>query len=94
MSKFPIQPLHEKIIVKSFPPETISEGGIIVPDTVQERPNKARVIAVGTGLDTRPMALKEGDIVFHIKNAGVLVQYDKQDYYVLRDLDVLCTLDE
>lgn len=93
MSKFPIQPLHEKLVVKPFPPEKISEGGIIVPDSVQDRPNKATVMAVGTGLDNRPMTLKEGDIVLHVKNAGTLVQHEKVDYYILRDVDILCTVE-
>jgi chaperonin GroES len=94
MSKFPIQPLHEKIVVKPFPPEQISAGGIIVPDTVQERPSKATVVAIGTGLDNRPMTLKVGDIVFHVKNAGTPVRYNSEEYFVLRDVEVLCTLDE
>lgn len=84
------QPLHEKIIVLPFPPDKETASGILIPDTVQERPSKATVVAVGKGLKDRPMEIKEGDIVFHVKNAGT--QIPDTEYFILRDADCLCRL--
>lgn len=84
------QPLHEKIIVLPFPPEKETGSGIIIPDTVQERPSKATVVAVGNGLKDRPMELQIGDVVFHVKNAGT--QIPETEYFILRDADCLCRI--
>lgn len=91
MSKnaFPIEPLHEKIIVLPFPAEDKTTGGIIVPDSVKERPNKATVVAVGTGINERPMALKVGDVVLHVKGAGMEIECNGTKYYLMRDTDCL-----
>lgn len=89
---FPVQPLHDKIVIKPFPPEETSEGGIIIPDSVKERPNKATVMAVGAGLIDRKMALKVGDVVFHVKQAGTKIEIEKEDYFIMSDRDVLCKL--
>ncbi len=80
-------PLHDKIIVLPFPPEKETKGGIIIPDTVQERPSKATVVAVGDGTKDRVMVMKEGDVVGHIKNAGTPYVEDEILYYILRDVD-------
>lgn len=84
-----IQPLNEKILVRPFPPDAISEGGIIIPDSIQQRPSKALVIAVGEGLKDRPMRLQKGDTVFHVKNAGTPVEHNGEILYILRDVDCL-----
>jgi len=80
-------PLHEKILVLPFPPEKETEGGIIIPDTIQERPSKATVVAVGNGTVGRVMEMKVGDVVGHIKNAGTPVEVDGVLHYILRDVD-------
>lgn len=81
------QPLHDKIIVLPFPPETVTTSGIIIPDTIQERPSKATVIAVGGGISGRPMAIVVGDTVGHIKNAGTPVDINGVEHFILRDVD-------
>lgn len=93
-NKFPASPLHERIIVKPFPPEDKSVGGIIIPDSVKVRPSKARVVAVGGGLEDRPMRLKVNDVVFHIQGAGTLMEHDNEDYYIMTDRDCLAILSE
>lgn len=80
-------PLHEKIIVLPFPPEKETAAGIIIPDTAQERPSKATVMAVGNGTKDRAMDIQVGDIVGHIKNAGTPHEEDGKLYYILRDVD-------
>ena len=87
-----IRPIHEKILVFPFPPDEMSEGGIIVPDSIKERPSKATIVAVGDGLKDRPMVLKEGDVVFHIKGAGTEIEERGNKYYLMTDRDILCTL--
>ncbi len=91
---FPAKPLHDRVIVKPFPPDEKSAGGIIVPDSVKQRPSKARVVAIGCGLKDRPMELKENDIVFHIKDAGTLLEYNSEEYYIMSDRDCLAILPE
>lgn len=94
MSKngFPIQPLHEKIIVLPFSAEEKTTGGIIVPDSAKERPNKATVIAVGSGTNERAMALKVGDVVLHVKGAGMEIECNGEKYFLMRDTDCLAKL--
>ena len=92
MKAIDIKPLHEHIVIKPFPPDEVSDGGIIVPDSVKKRPSKATVIAVGKGLKDRPMEIHEGEVVFHIKDAGTLIEHEKQEYYIITDRDVLAIL--
>jgi chaperonin GroES len=80
-------PLHEKILVLPFPTEKETASGIIIPDTVQERPSRATVVAVGNGTKDRVMEMKVGDVVGHIKNAGTPIEVDGVLYYMLRDVD-------
>jgi len=87
-----IKPMHERIVFKPFPPEDISEGGILIPDSVKERQSKATVVAVGNGLKERPMEIKKGDVVFHVKGAGTLIEYEKEEYFIISDRDVLAIL--
>lgn len=87
---FPITPIHDKLIIKPVEADRVSEGGIIIPDSVQQRPNKATVVAAGEGLLDRPMKLKVGDIVFHVKQAGTKIEYEKEEYWIISDRDVLC----
>ncbi len=85
-------PIHEKILVRPCAPDSVSEGGIIIPDSVQQRPDKAIVIKVGEGTKDRPMVIKEGQTVFHVKRAGTPIVHDKEVLYILRDVDCLAVI--
>lgn len=87
MSNF-AEPLHDYVIVKSFPPDDVTEGGIIIPDSVKERMNKATVMAMGELLTEK--TVKVGDAVFHVKGAGTLIQHNKEDFYIMKYTDLLC----
>jgi chaperonin GroES len=89
-----MQPIHEKILVRPFPPETETKSGIIIPPSVQERPSKATVIAVGGGVKDRPMVLQVGDTVFHVLNAGTPIEHEGELLYMLRDVDCLARIPE
>lgn len=82
------EPFHDYVIVKPFPPDDVTEGGIIIPDSHKERMNKATVIAIGELLTEKKV--KVGDAVFHIKGAGTLIEHDKEEYYIMKYNDLLC----
>jgi chaperonin GroES len=94
-----IQPLHDRIIVEAAAKEERSAGGIILPDTAQEKPQRGKVIAVGPGkrLDSgqlAPVGVNVGDTVLYGKYSGTEVKVDGTDYVILRAEDVLAVLQE
>jgi chaperonin GroES len=92
-----IQPLHDRIIVEAAAKEEKSAGGIILPDTAQEKPQRGKVLAVGPGkrLDSgqlAPLDVQVGDTVLYGKYGGTEVKVDGTDYVILRAEDVLAVL--
>lgn len=93
-----LQPLHDRIVVEAAAKEEKTAGGIILPDTAQEKPLKGTVIAVGPGkrLDSgqlAPVGVSKGDVVLYGKYAGTEVTVDSKDYIILRADDVLAVLE-
>jgi chaperonin GroES len=89
-----IQPLHDRIVVEAAAKESKSAGGIILPDSAQEKPLSGKVLAVGPGktLDsgtTVKPEVKRGDTVLYGKYAGTEVTVGGKDYVILRSEDVL-----
>jgi chaperonin GroES len=90
-----LRPLHDRILVKRFEEgEEKSEGGIIIPDTAKEKPQQAKVLAVGEGRITedgkvQPIDVKSGDTVVFSKYAGTEVKIDGEELLVIREDDVL-----
>jgi chaperonin GroES len=94
-----IQPLHDRIIVEAAAKEEKTAGGIILPDTAQEKPQRGKVLAVGPGkrLDSgqlAPVGVNVGDTVLYGKYSGTEVKVDGADYVILRAEDVLGVLQE
>lgn len=94
-----LQPLHDRIVVKAAPKEDTTPGGIILPDTAQEKPLKGEVLAVGPGkrLDSgqlAPIDVKVGDTVIYGKYSGTEVTVDGEDYVILRADDILAVITE
>ena len=87
-SKVNIQPLADRVIVESAPAEERTAGGIIIPDTAKEKPQRGKVLAVGTGKKDEPMTVKVGDIVLYGKYAGTEVQVEGKDYLIMRESDI------
>jgi chaperonin GroES len=87
-SKVNIQPLADRVIVESAPAEERTAGGIIIPDTAKEKPQRGKVLAVGTGKKDEPMTVKVGDMVLYGKYAGTEVQVDGKDYLIMRESDI------
>jgi len=90
-----LRPLHDRILVKRLEEgEQQSEGGIIIPDTAKEKPQQAKVLAVGQGRITddgtvQPIDVKSGDTVVFSKYAGTEVKVDGEELLVIREDDVL-----
>ena len=92
-----IQPLHDRIIIEAAAKEEKSAGGIILPDTAQEKPQRGKVLAVGPGkrLDSgaiAPVDVKVDDTVLYGKYSGTEVKVDGNDYIILRAEDILAVL--
>ena len=87
--KVNITPLHDRVLVEAAEAETKSAGGIIIPDTAAEKPQRGKVIAVGNGKPDEPMTVKVGSKVLYGKYAGTELSVDGTDYLIMRESDIL-----
>ncbi|KIC90187.1 co-chaperone GroES [Flavihumibacter sp. ZG627] len=87
--KLNITPLHDRVVVKPAPAEEKTAGGIIIPDTAKEKPQRGTVVAAGTGKKDEPLTVKVGDTVLYGKYAGTELQVDGGDYLIMRESDIL-----
>jgi len=87
--KLSVKPLHDRVIVKAAAAEKKTAGGIIIPDTAKEKPQRGVVVAVGTGKKDEPMTVKVGDNVLYGKYAGTEIQIEGQDLLIMRESDLL-----
>ncbi|MCS6928867.1 MAG: co-chaperone GroES [Saprospiraceae bacterium] len=87
-----MRPIADRVIIKPAPAEDKTKGGIIIPDTAKEKPQRGEVIAVGPGKDGNLMTVQVGDIVLYGKYAGQEIHYEGEDYLVMREEDILCIL--
>ena len=86
-----IKPLADRVLVLPAPAEE-KVGGIIIPDTAKEKPQRGRVIAIGQGTKDEAMVLKENDTVLYGKYAGTELEYEGEKYLIMRQRDVLAVL--
>lgn len=89
MADLSIQPIGERILVAPIEAETVTAGGLILPDSVKEKPQQATVLAVGSGIEDK--ALVKGAKVMYGKYAGTQVEQDGVEYLILELKDVLAT---
>ena len=90
-----MKPINDRVVVKPSKAEEKTKGGIIIPDTAKEKPQRGEVIAVGSGKsgkDEAKMTVKVGDIVLYGKYAGVELSHEGNDYIVMREDDILVVL--
>ena len=97
LSKVKIQPLGDRVLVQPLEQKEVKKGGIIIPDTAKEKPQKGEVIAVGPGRltdagDRLPLEVKKGDMVLYGKYSGSEVTVSDEKYIILRESDVLAVL--
>ncbi len=91
------KPINDRVVVKPAPAEEKTKGGIIIPDTAKEKPQRGEVVAVGPGKegkDEKKMTVKTGDIVLYGKYAGQEMEFEGVDYLIMREDDVLVILDK
>ena len=93
------RPLHDRIVVERLDAEAKSAGGIIIPDTAQEKPSQGKVVAVGPGGRDEtgkliPIDLKTGDRVLFGKWSGTEVKIDSVDYLIMKESDIMGVIDE
>ena len=84
-----IKPLADRVLVEPAPAEQKTSGGIIIPDTAKEKPQRGTVVAVGDGKKDEPMTVKVGDNVLYGKYAGTEIQYEGIDYLMMKESDIL-----
>ena len=88
-----IKPLADRVLVLPAAAEE-KIGGIIIPDTAKEKPQRGTITAVGTGTKDEQMVLKEGDVVLYGKYAGTEIELDGTKYLIMRQSDVLGIVNE
>src|SRR3546814_7629975 len=88
-----IKPIADRVVVEAAPAEEKTAGGIIIPDTAKEKPQKGKVVAVGNGKKDEPMTVKVGDTVLYGKYAGTELSYEGVEYLIMRESDIYAVLD-
>jgi chaperonin GroES len=94
MAKLKFRPLHDRVVVKRITAENKSAGGIIIPDTAQEKPSQGEVVAVGPGGRDEtgkliPIDLKVGNTVLFGKWSGTEVKLDGEDLLIMKESDIM-----
>ena len=88
-----IKPLADRVLVLPAPAEE-KVGGIIIPDTAKEKPQRGKVIATGKGTKDDEMLLKADDIILYGKYAGTEIEYEGEKYLMMRQSDVLAVIND
>jgi chaperonin GroES len=84
-----MKPIADRVIIKPATADEKTKGGIIIPDTAKEKPQRGEVIAVGPGKDGNLMTVQVGDIVLYGKYAGQEINHEGHDYLIMREDDIL-----
>jgi len=92
------RPLHDRVLVRRLDAEEKTAGGIILPDTAQEKPMQGEIIAVGSGSrndqgTVTPLDVKAGDTVLFGKWSGTEIKIDGQDLLIMKESDIMGILD-
>jgi chaperonin GroES len=92
-----IRPLSDRVVIKPAPADEKVQGGIIIPDTAKEKPQKGEIVAVGPGKvsdagQTIAPSVKVGDTVLYGKYSGTEVTIDNEEYLIVRESDILAVI--
>ncbi|MDD5284475.1 MAG: co-chaperone GroES [Desulfuromonadaceae bacterium] len=93
-----LRPLQDRIIVKRVEEETKTAGGLFIPETAKEKPQRGKIVAAGNGKKTEegkvlPLDVKVGDVVLFGKYAGTEVKVDGEEYLMMREDDLLAVVE-
>jgi len=94
MSKINLKPLADRVVIEPMAAETKTASGLYIPDTAQEKPQKGKVVAVGTGTKDEDMKVKKGDVVLYGKYAGTEINIGNDKYLIMRQSDILAIIEE
>ncbi len=94
-----IRPLGDKVLVQRMEAETKTAGGIVLPDTAKEKPQRGKVISVGEGktLDDgskQQMQVKKGDMVLFTSYAGTEIKIDGKEYLIMSESDIMAVIED
>jgi len=87
-----MRPINDRVIVKPAAAEEKTKGGLLLPETAKEKPQRGEVIAVGTGKEGKELTVKVGDIVLYGKYSGQEISHAGVDYLIMREDDILVVL--
>jgi len=87
-----IKPLADRVLIEAASAEDKTTGGIIIPDSAKEKPQKGKVIAVGNGTKDDPITVKVGDNVLYGKYAGTEIALNGSDYIIMRESDIFAVV--
>ncbi len=88
MASVNIKPLADRVLVEPEQAEEKTAGGIIIPDTAKEKPQKGTVVACGEGKKDEPITVKTGDKVLYGKYAGTELTIEGKEYLIMRESDI------
>ena len=94
-----VKPLDDRVLIRQSEAEERTAGGIVLPDTAKEKPQRGKVVAAGIGklLDSGErgkMSLKKGDEVFYGKYSGTEIKIDGEEYVLIKETDVLAIIEK
>ena len=92
-----VKPLSDRVVVEAVPAEDVSSGGIILPDTAQEKPQQGTVVAAGPGKvsdsgKSVAMEVNKGDKILYGKYSGTEFSFEGTEYLIMRESDILAVL--
>ena len=87
-----IKPLSDRVLIEPIAAETKTASGIFIPDTAKEKPQRGKVVAVGTGKKDEPITVKVGDSVLYGKYAGTEITIEGKEYLIMRESDIFAIL--
>jgi chaperonin GroES len=92
-----LKPLGNRVVVEPMEQEEVTSGGIVLPETAKEKPQKGKVLSIGPGERDEdgkriPMDVKEGDTVLYAKYSGTEIKLDNKKLLILRESDILAIL--
>ena len=88
------RPLHDRVVVEALEAEAKTAGGVILPDTAQEKPQEGKVISVGPGVrgddgNISALDVKKGDRVLYGKSSGTEIKVDGKDFLIMKESDIM-----
>jgi chaperonin GroES len=93
------RPLHDRVLIRRVEPEAKTSGGIIIPDTAQEKPMEGEVVAAGPGVrdadgKLHPLDVRKGDRVLFGKWSGSEIKLDGEDLMIMKESDIMGVIDQ